>query len=163
MSNSVVALLQLALSLLIAAQQPNVPENLKIQAISTANYAISYAQSELHKDSIQTPLQAVPTCTLKIATSTSWFDPSQTMATAEWNSQNATSVVFSIGTGDNPQRFVPTYSYNQDSFTYVNGTKLTDLVSHYITPKFPVGGEIPVKAEFQGAHGKASCEAEVNP
>lgn len=37
----------LALSLLIAAQQPNVPENLKIQATKTALYAISVAQSDL--------------------------------------------------------------------------------------------------------------------
>lgn len=38
-------LLKLALALLIAAQQPNVPQNLKIEAISTANIAISYAIS----------------------------------------------------------------------------------------------------------------------
>lgn len=40
-------ILMLALSLLIAAQQPNVPENLKIQATNTALYAISVAQNEL--------------------------------------------------------------------------------------------------------------------
>lgn len=54
--SSAVTLLQLALSLLIAAQQPNVPENLKVQAIQTANIAISYAQSELHISAVNTPI-----------------------------------------------------------------------------------------------------------
>jgi hypothetical protein len=40
-------LLALALSLLIAAQQPYVPESLKIQAISMAQYAISVSLAEL--------------------------------------------------------------------------------------------------------------------
>ncbi len=37
------ALLQLALALLIAAQQPNVPIDLRNQAISTANMALQYS------------------------------------------------------------------------------------------------------------------------
>jgi len=39
-----ITLLHLALALLIAAQQPNVPETLKNQAIFTAQTAIAYAQ-----------------------------------------------------------------------------------------------------------------------
>lgn len=54
MFNSVTALLQLAMSLLIAAQAPNVPQELRFQAINTANYAISYAQSQLHTQAVLT-------------------------------------------------------------------------------------------------------------
>lgn len=45
--NQALTLLHLALSLLLAAQQPNVPEALKNQAISTAQYAITFAQDEI--------------------------------------------------------------------------------------------------------------------
>lgn len=40
-------ILVLALSLLMAAQQPEVPESLRIQATNTALYAIEIAQNEL--------------------------------------------------------------------------------------------------------------------
>lgn len=50
-------LLMLALALLVAAQQPNVPESLKNQAISTATYAIQVA-SESQKMTLETPQYA---------------------------------------------------------------------------------------------------------
>lgn len=56
-------LLTLALALLVAAQQPNVPETLKIQAISVAQNAISYAirqePAKLTQDTSQ-PVGVIP-------------------------------------------------------------------------------------------------------
>lgn len=45
-------LLGLALQLLIAAQQPNVPTEVRIQAVQTATYAIEYAQAYMPDEPI---------------------------------------------------------------------------------------------------------------
>lgn len=51
-------LLGLALQLLIAAQQPNVPTDIKIQAVQTATYAIEYAQGIMPDE---TPAETIST------------------------------------------------------------------------------------------------------
>lgn len=70
---SATLLLQLALSLLIAAQQPNVPEDLKIRAISTAEYAISVALEAKEEQEVFAQKVAVNellTCEIEVKEST---------------------------------------------------------------------------------------------
>lgn len=83
-------LLQLALMLLIAAQGPNVPQDLKDRAISVANTAIVQANIELKAaPQVAKTAPIVPTCTLSVTVSeVSSTTPG--MDTATWSS-NATA------------------------------------------------------------------------
>lgn len=60
MTSIAAQLLGLALQLLIAAQQPNVPTELKIQAVQTATYAIEYAQASMPDEALNPISQPEP-------------------------------------------------------------------------------------------------------
>lgn len=161
----VTQLLQLALALLIAAQSPNVPENVKIQAIETANMAIAYAMTPTALEAptrqispqatfsesptqVNTPEQA-PTCSLSVALVTKTAEnptlaEGMMFARATWDSENATS--FEMSKDGTPLKF---------NFSEYN---VPEITKHWVAPFIFVTSSSTISVKFTGPGGVTTCE-----
>jgi hypothetical protein len=91
--------MSLAVALIMAANQPNVPTDLRIKALGLAQIVITYAQSNPQIEPVQTaPVQPVfgtilspePSCSLSIATTTAYNGQpgGRGVANVTWESKN---------------------------------------------------------------------------
>jgi len=162
-----ITLLKFALALLIAAQGPNVPQDLKTQAINVANQAIVAAQAEIIAESAApvvpvtttevTPVQATPaiggigapalpapTCTL---TAQRVHTALQDLAIWQWTTENAT------------EGYVPTPTGYKALMTPIEAGSYGNAGGSGLV--IPSTASTTLTANVTGAGGTASCQATI--